>query len=178
MTATIGSSALFFALVLALWGVLAPVLGRRLNRPELTASVRGAILGQFALVTLAAAAMIYALVTTDFSIKYVFHNTTRRTPLYYRVTGLWGALEGSLLLWEWILIIFSGVVAWIYRDRHRELYPHVLAVLSAVSAFFLLVMTVASPPFQRLFPVPPYYPKLSWYRAANSSRVKRWAWVP
>ena len=155
MTATIGSSALFFALVLALWGVVAPILGRRFDRPELTRSVRGAMLGQFLLVTLAAAAMIYALVTTDFSIKYVFHNTTRRTPLYYRVTGLWGALEGSLLLWEWILIIFSGVVAWIYRDRHRELYPHVLAVLSAVSAFFLLVMTVASPPFQRLFPVPP-----------------------
>ncbi len=155
MTAIIGSASLFLALLLALWGVVAPVLGARLRRPALTASVRGAILGQFVLVTLAAGAMIYALVTTDFSVKYVFFNTMRRTPLYYRVTGLWGALEGSLLLWEWLLIIFAGIAAWSYRERHRELYPYVLAVLSAVSAFFLLVMTVASPPFERIFPVPP-----------------------
>ena len=55
-----------------------------------------------------------------FRIRYVAFNTTRATPIYYRVTGLWGALEGSLLLWEWILIIFSGLVAWIYRDRHTR----------------------------------------------------------
>src|SRR3990172_4368408 len=155
MTALLGSAALFFALVVALWGVVAPVLGQRFRRPEFTASVRGAILGQFALVSVAAGAMIYALVSTDFSIKYVVFNTTRRTPLYYRVTGVWGALEGSLLLWEWLLIIFAGLAAWRYRDRPPTLYPYVLAVLSAVSAFFLLVMTVASPPFERIFPVPP-----------------------
>jgi cytochrome c-type biogenesis protein CcmF len=81
-------------------------------------------------------------------------NTTRATPVYYRITGLWGALEGSLLLWEWLLIIFAGLLVWRYRDRHRELMPWVLMIFSAVSAFFLAVMAFASSPFERLSPVP------------------------
>ncbi len=106
------------------------------------------------MVTLASLSLIYALVTTDFSVKYVFFNTTRSTPIYYRITGLWGALEGSLLLWEWILIIFSGLVAWIYKDRHRELMPWVLMIFSIVSAFFLAVIAFASNPFESVFPIP------------------------
>jgi cytochrome c-type biogenesis protein CcmF len=70
------------------------------------------------------------------------------------VTGLWGALEGSLLLWEWILIIFSGLVAWIYRNRQRETMPWVLMVFSIVSAFFLGVIAFVSNPFETLSPVP------------------------
>src|ERR1043165_6118341 len=81
-------------------------------------------------------------------------NTTRATPIYYRVTGLWGALEGSLMLWEWILIIFSGLVAWSYKDRHRETLPWVLMIFSIVSAFFLGVLAFASNPFQTIAPVP------------------------
>jgi cytochrome c-type biogenesis protein CcmF len=94
-------------------------------------------------------------VITDFSIRYVAFNTTRATPAYYRVTGLWGALEGSLLLWEWILIIFSGLVAWIYRDRQPETMPWVLMVFSIVSAFFLGVIAFVSNPFETISPVPP-----------------------
>ena len=97
-------------------------------------------MGQFVFVTVAAAALIYGLVSTDFSIKYVAFNTTRATPIYYRITGLWGALEGSLLLWEWILIIFAGIVAWIYRNRHHEMMPWVIMIFSIVSAFFLCVI--------------------------------------
>ena len=154
MTATIGYSSVLVALLLALWGIIAPIIGSRTGRERFFASTRAAILGQFLLVTLASSSLIYALVTTDFSIKYVAFNTTRATPIYYRVTGLWGALEGSLLLWEWILIIFSGLVAWIYKDRHRELMPWVLMILSTVSAFFLAVIAFASNPFESVFPVP------------------------
>ncbi|MBI2088819.1 MAG: heme lyase CcmF/NrfE family subunit [Deltaproteobacteria bacterium] len=154
MTATIGHTSIVIALVLAIWGILGPILGPRLSRDRYFGTVRAAILGQFCLVTIASLCLIYALVTTDFSIKYVAFNTTRSTPIYYRVTGLWGALEGSLLLWEWLLIIFSGLVAWTYRDRHRELMPWVLMVFSIVSAFFLAVIAFASNPFERIFPVP------------------------
>jgi len=108
VTATIGYSSIFLALLLALCGIVAPILGSRTGKEGFLTATRAAIVGQFILVTLASFSLIYALVTTDFSIKYVFFNTTRATPIYYRVTGLWGALEGSLLLWEWILIIFSG----------------------------------------------------------------------
>ena len=154
MTGTIGYGSLVLALTLAGWGIVAPLLGARSGRPAFFASARAAIVGQFVLVTVAGLSLIYALVTTDFSLTYVAMNTTRATPAYYRVTALWGALEGSLLLWEWLLIIFSGLLAWTYRDRHRELMPWVLGVFSAVSAFFLGVMAFASNPFDRAVPVP------------------------
>ncbi|MBI4522606.1 MAG: heme lyase CcmF/NrfE family subunit [Deltaproteobacteria bacterium] len=154
MSAVIGQTSIIIALFLALWGIIAPILASRSGKEGLFFSARAAILGQFFLVTLAAFAMIYALVTTDFSIRYVAFNTTRSTPIYYRVTGLWGALEGSLLLWEWILIIFSGLVAWIHKDRHRELMPWVLTIFSIVSAFFLFVLAFVSNPFETIFPVP------------------------
>jgi cytochrome c-type biogenesis protein CcmF len=154
MTATLGHGSLVLALVFAIWGIISPLLAARGDKNRYSRFARFAILGQFLLVTLAALCLIYGLVTTDFSIKYVAFNTTRATPVYYRVTGLWGALEGSLLLWEWILIIFSGLVAWIYRDRHQDLMPWVLMIFSIVSAFFLIVVGFVSNPFETIFPVP------------------------
>ena len=155
MTALIGHTSILLAFSLALIGIVIPVIGSRRDDARYLAYTRLAILGQFVLVTLAASSLIYGLVTTDFSIKYVAFNTTRATPVYYRVTGLWGALEGSLLLWEWILIIFSGIVAWVYRDRHREMMPWVLMIFSIVSAFFLGVVAFVSNPFETIFPIPP-----------------------
>jgi cytochrome c-type biogenesis protein CcmF len=155
VTATLGHISIVLALLFAVWGVLTPFVSRRANHERAARSARLAVWAQFALVTLAASALIYGLVATDFSIRYVAFNTTRATPIYYRVTGLWGALEGSLLLWEWILIIFSGLVAWIYRDRHKALMPWVLMIFSIVSAFFLAVIAFASNPFEILSPPPP-----------------------
>jgi cytochrome c-type biogenesis protein CcmF len=154
VTATLGHTAIFLAFLFALCGVVSPILAYRANSERYLAFTRVAILAQFALVTLAAASLIYGLVTTDFSIRYVAFNTTRATPVYYRVTGLWGALEGSLLLWEWILIIFSGLVAWIYWGRQRETIPWVLMVFSIVSAFFLGVIAFISNPFETISPIP------------------------
>ena len=154
MTAAIGHTSILLALALALWGLMAPILAARTQRRGLFTSIWLAIGGQFVLVTLASLSLIYALVTTDFSIKYVAFNTTRATAIYYRVTGLWGALEGSLLLWEWILIIFSALVAWNYRNRLQEFMPWVLMVFSVISAFFLSVIAFASNPFDPIFPVP------------------------
>ena len=154
MTATLGHSCILLALVLAIWGIAAPILHARTGIQAFQASARYAIAGQFVLVTTAAGALIYALVATDFSIRYVALNTTLNTPVYYRVTGLWGALEGSLLLWEWILIIFSALVAWRYRKRMQEFMPWVLMVFAIVSAFFLAVIAFASNPFETMFPVP------------------------
>jgi cytochrome c-type biogenesis protein CcmF len=154
VTATVGHTSIVLALLCALWGILSPILSVRLGHERYFAAARAAIAGQFLLVTLAASALIYALVTTDFSVRYVAFNTTRATPIYYRVTGLWGALEGSLLLWEWILIIFSAVVTWIYSRRHRELMPWVLMIFSIISAFFLAVIGFVSNPFETLTPVP------------------------
>jgi len=150
MTATLGTTSLGLALALALAGLLAPFLARRW---AITLG-RAAGAGQVVLVTLASGLLTYALVTGDFSLKYVAHNSSLRTPLYYRITGLWAALEGSLLLWEWMLVVFAGLVAWQHRRRQTELMPWVLAVFSTVSAFFLAVLVFAGNPFERLWPVP------------------------
>ena len=154
MTATLGHISILLALFAAGCGIASPILAARSGQERYLDFSRYAILGQFVLVTFAAAALIYGLVATDFSIKYVAFNTTRATPIYYRVTGLWGALEGSLLLWEWILIIFSGITAWLYRARHKETMPWVIMIFSIVSAFFLGVLGFLSNPFETLVPVP------------------------
>ncbi|MEA2658465.1 MAG: cytochrome c-type biosis protein CcmF, partial [Candidatus Binatota bacterium] len=154
MTATLGHSSLLVAFAIALVGIVSPLLAARSGETRYLTVTRYAILGQFLMVTLASSALIYGLISTDFSIKYVAFNTTRATPIYYRVTGLWGALEGSLLLWEWILIIFAGVVASVYRHRHKDTLPWVLMIFSIVSVFFLGVVTFLSNPFETMSPIP------------------------
>jgi cytochrome c-type biogenesis protein CcmF len=154
MTATIGIVSLWLALAAAVAGLLAPALGRGGNTGRATAVGLTAILAQLGLVTVAAGVLVWALVTSDFSIAYVANNSALRTPLYFKVTGLWAALEGSLLLWEWMLVLFAGLVAWRHREHHRELMPWVFFVFSGVSAFFLGVLAFASPPFESLWPVP------------------------
>ena len=154
MTGALGHTSILLAFIAALGGIVSPIAAARSGDARYLTVARLAIIAQFFLVTLAATALIYGLVTTDFSIKYVAFNTTRATPVYYRITGLWGALEGSLLLWEWVLIIFSGVVAWLYRDRHNDTMPWVIMIFCIVSAFFLGVVGFLSNPFETISPIP------------------------
>ena len=154
MTAALGHTSILLAFLAALIGLASPLIAARFEPERFRAVARYSIFSQFALVTVAALALIYGLIATDFSIKYVAFNTTRATPIYYRVTGLWGALEGSLLLWEWLLIIFAGIVAWVYRNRHHEMMPWVVMIFSIVSVFFLGVIGFLSNPFETLSPIP------------------------
>ena len=154
MTANLGHSCILLAFIIALVGMVSPLVAARTGEERYLSLAHYALLGQFLLVTLAAFALIYGLISTDFSIKYVAFNTTRATPIYYRVTGLWGALEGSLLLWELLLIIFAAITAWVYRDRHREMMPWVIMIFSIVSVFFLCVIGFLSNPFETMSPVP------------------------
>jgi cytochrome c-type biogenesis protein CcmF len=155
MISQLGSLCLIAALVVAVYGIGALMLGARLRRWELVASAYHAVLCLFALVTAAALLLVTALVTYDFSLAYVARNTLRGTPLYYRVTALWGSLEGSLLLWQWLLSLFSAVVVLSQRRKLRELMPYAVAVLMTISAFFLFIMLLPANPFRPQFPVPP-----------------------
>ncbi|MGH7754057.1 MAG: heme lyase CcmF/NrfE family subunit, partial [Gemmatimonadales bacterium] len=105
-------------------------------------------------VTVAVVALERALIGFDFSVQYVAENVNRTTPLLFRVIGLWGALEGSILLWAWVLSGYTALVAIRYRDRHPETTPVALAVLLGISAFFLLLMLGPANPFIRLSPIP------------------------
>jgi cytochrome c-type biogenesis protein CcmF len=149
-----GTGALLVALVLSLYGAVAAAVGGRRGRPALVESAQHAALGVFALLTAAVLLLIYAFLTFDFSVRYVANNTNLGTPFYYRITALWGALEGSIVLWAWLVSIYTLVVILRHRTSARQLYPWVLTVMLTVVAFFLVVMTVPAPVFSRMMPVP------------------------
>src|SRR5919108_508402 len=67
--------------------------------------------------------LVYAFLTFDFSVRYVAHNTNLGTPFYYRITAVWGALEGSIVLWAWMVSLFTLLVIVRHRENARDLYP-------------------------------------------------------
>jgi cytochrome c-type biogenesis protein CcmF len=150
----LGQAALVVALGLAVYGsVAAGVAGAR-GRAVLLQSAQHAAVGVFILITGALVLLTYAFLAFDFSLRYVANNTNLGTPFYYRITAVWGALEGSIILWGAMLALYTLIVIVTQRERARQFYPWVLAVMLGVLTFFLLVMTIAAPPFQRLAPVP------------------------
>ena len=154
MIPEIGTGALLVALTLAVYGAVVAAVGGRRGRPALVESAQHAALGVFALLTAALVLLVYAFLTFDFSVRYVANNTNLGTPFYYRITAVWGALEGSIVLWAWMLGLYTLIVVLRHRTSARELYPWVLAVMLAVAAFFLLVMTMPAPVFARMAPIP------------------------
>jgi cytochrome c-type biogenesis protein CcmF len=150
----LGAGALFVALVLAVFGAAAAAAGARTGRAVLVESAQHAALALTLILTGCLALLTYAFLTFDFSVRYVAMNTNLGTPFYYRITAVWGALEGSIMLWAWMLGLYTLIVMLRHRRNARELYPWVLTVMLGVLAFFLLVMTVPAPVFQRLAPVP------------------------
>jgi cytochrome c-type biogenesis protein CcmF len=155
VTADLGYGMTLIALGLAVYGGLAAGVGAKTGRLALVESAQHAALGVFALVTSCFVLLTYAFLTFDFSVRYVATNTNLGTPFYYRITGVWGALEGSIILWSWMLALYTIILIVRHRVGARELYPWALATMLGILAFFLLVMTVAAPPFQRQIPVPP-----------------------
>jgi cytochrome c-type biogenesis protein CcmF len=154
VTADLGYGMTLVALGLAVYGGIAAGVGARTDRLALIESAQHAALGVFVLVTSCFALLTYAFLTFDFSVRYVANTTNLGTPFYYRITGVWGALEGSIILWTWMLTLYTLIVIARHRDSARELYPWVLTVMLSVIGFFLLVVTIAAPPFERLSPVP------------------------
>jgi cytochrome c-type biogenesis protein CcmF len=154
VTADLGYGMTLVALGLAVYGGIAAGVGARTDRLALIESAQHAALGVFVLVTSCFALLTYAFLTFDFSVRYVATNTNLGTPFYYRITGVWGALEGSIILWSWMLALYTIILIVRHRVGARELYPWALATMLGILAFFLLVMTVAAPPFQRQVPVP------------------------
>ena len=154
MIPELGYGGVIVAMALAVYGSVACAVGARTRRPALVESGQHAAVAVFVLVTACFALLVYAFLTFDFSVQYVATNTNLGTPFYFRVTAVWGALEGSIILWTWMLSLYTLIVVMRHRQSVGELYPWVLTVMLAILGFFLLVMTVPAPPFQRLSPVP------------------------
>ncbi|MGH2452422.1 MAG: heme lyase CcmF/NrfE family subunit [bacterium] len=154
MMADLGYFAVLASLVTSAYAITAAVAGaRRAHEPLLIGARRGVIAIAF-LLTVASAILVGSFIGRDFSVSYVAENTNLSTPLAYRISGFWGSMDGSLLLWAWILSLYGAAVVLINRDRHKRLMPYVIAVLMGVLAFFLLLLSSVSNPFDRL-PFPP-----------------------
>jgi cytochrome c-type biogenesis protein CcmF len=153
MIPELGSAVLWVAAALALYGAGAAAAGATTGRGPLIESAQYAALTVFALVTIAFVLLVYAFLTFDFSVLYVARQTNLSTPFYYRITGVWGALEGSIVLWSWMLALYTLILVIRHRSQ-RDLYPWALSVMLGVLCFFLLIMIVPAPPFERATPVP------------------------
>ena len=147
-----------FALVVALCAALAqaivPFWGARVGDPDLMAVGRSAGLTQFALVAAAFAALVHAHLTSDFSVLNVAENSHSAVPTIYKISGVWGNHEGSMLLWVLILSTFGALVALFGRSLPRALRADALAVQGLVSVAFLLFILLSSNPFERIAPAP------------------------
>ena len=154
MIAEIGHYALVLALVLACIQGVVPFWGARRSDATLMQVADGTAIGQLIFVSLAFAALTNAYVTSDFSVLNVVENSHSAKPLIYKVTGVWGNHEGSMLLWALILVIFGAAVALFGRNLPQRLKADVLAVQAWVAIAFLLYLLIASNPFVRVDPAP------------------------
>ena len=150
MTAEAGHFALVLALGLALIQSTLPILGARWHDSALMNVARSTAIAQLAFVAFSFAALVTLHVTSDFSVLNVFENSHSMKPLIYKVTGVWGNHEGSMLLWVSILALFGGLVAIFGNNLPMSLRAHVLGVQAWVASAFYLFILITSNPFLRI----------------------------
>ena len=155
MLPELGHFALILALLLSGVQAFFGIAGPQLRRDRWLAAVAPAVAGQFVMVATAIACLVTAFLTNDFSVRYVAENSNSALPLFYRVTALWGAHEGSLLLWIFLLASWTLAVTIGAAGLPARFGARVLGVLGLVSFGFLLFTLATSNPFLRLIPAAP-----------------------
>ncbi len=155
MIVEIGHFALVLAFSVAVFQMIVPMIGAHKNWSAWMAVARPAASLQFALVAISFAALTYAFVTSDFSLNLVVANSHTDKPLLYKISGVWGNHEGSLLLWVLILSLFGASAAWFGENLPPRLRARVLAVQSSVGVAFYAFILFTSNPFLRL-ELPPF----------------------
>jgi cytochrome c-type biogenesis protein CcmF len=150
MTAEFGSFALVLAFCLALAQVVLATLGRVRGQARLAAAAEGAAAGAFLCTAMAFAALMYAFVTSDFSVANVAQNSHTAKPLFYKITGVWGSHEGSMLLWCLALTGYGAALALTGGALPARLKSTAVAIQGALGVLFLGYTVFASNPLQRL----------------------------
>ncbi|HEX6926196.1 MAG TPA: heme lyase CcmF/NrfE family subunit [Longimicrobiaceae bacterium] len=146
----IGGVALWIALALAIWGAGAAFLGGRVRRGDLVLSAERSVYAVFALLAIAAGAIIAAFLRNEYQYQYVAGYSNRELSTFYKVAGLWAGQTGSLVFWALLLAFFATLAVVQNRRRNREFMPFVVGTLLTVLAFFLVVIVFASNPFKLL----------------------------
>jgi cytochrome c-type biogenesis protein CcmF len=152
MIVELGLFALILATLLAIAQATLGLAGAALGNARWMAAVRPAVAGQWVFVATAFAALSYAFYVNDFSVLYVAQNSNSALPTFYRFAAVWGAHEGSLLLWALALATWTLAVAAFSRNLPDTFAARVLGVLGFVSIGFLLFILLTSNPFERLVP--------------------------
>ena len=152
MIAELGNYALGLSLAIALLLAALPLWGAEKGNDQLMALARPMTYGLFLALTVAFGALFYAFAVNDFTVQYVVNNSNSHLPLRYRLSAVWGSHEGSLLLWIWLLTLWSTAVAWFSKPLPQEAVSRVLGIMGIVSVGFLLFVLFTSNPFDRTFP--------------------------
>src|SRR5271157_5350520 len=152
MAPELGIFALILAFVLSLSQAFFALVGAWRGKRVWMSVARPAVTGQFVFVVMAFACLVYSFVNNDFSVLYVARNSNSQLPVFYRVAAVWGAHEGSLLLWILILSIWSVAVAAFSRQLPATFSSRVLGVMGLISSGFMLFTLWTSNPFERLMP--------------------------
>jgi cytochrome c-type biogenesis protein CcmF len=151
MIAELGHFSLILALCMAIVLGMLPIIGAYRSISGWVAVARPAAFGQFFFMAVSYGCLTYGFLTHDFSVKYIATNSNTALPVLYLVSGVWGAHEGSLLLWALVLSCWTGLVALFSRAIPEATVARVLGVMGLVSIGFTLFLLLTSNPFERLF---------------------------
>ena len=148
----LGQLAMILALCFAIVQATVPLLGAWRGDKLWMSLAQPAAWGQFAFLLFAFGCLTYAFMIDDFSVRYVASNSNSALPWYYKFSAVWGAHEGSLLLWAMILGGWTFAVSIFSRQLPQVMLARVLAIMGMISIGFLLFLIVTSNPFARLLP--------------------------
>ena len=151
MLAEIGFASTSLAFIAAIYAIGAALIGGRIHSDRLILSSRNAAIATFPLLLIACGMLLIALVTEQYQINYVRNTTDPSTPLFYRVTALWGAQRGSLLFWSLTMSIFTAAALIFSWKNDRRLMPYVITYMMAALAFFLYLNLFLENPFERVW---------------------------
>ncbi len=155
MITELGHFALVLAFLVAIVQTVVPLVGAHKRWPGWMAVAEPAANAQFLLVAFSFAALTWAFVTSDFSLRLVVLNSHSAKPMIYKISGVWGNHEGSMLLWVLILALFGAMAAWFGGNLPPTLRARVLAIQASISVAFFAFILLTSNPFLRLA-VPPF----------------------
>jgi cytochrome c-type biogenesis protein CcmF len=153
--ASLGAFILLTTFVVCIYAAVVSIAGARRGADRWIDSGIGALYLTTALMTVASGIIVHAFVVGDYTIKYVQRYSDAVQPLFYKITSYWGGLDGSIMFWVFLLSVFGASAVAINRERHRELMPYVVAVISIVEAFFLFLMIVHRNPFDTFLAATP-----------------------
>lgn len=154
MIAEIGLATLALAFFASTYAVIASVYGELQFSNRFVISGRNAALATFPLLTISTGALLIALITQDYQISYVLSVSDPTTPMFYRMTALWGSQKGSLLFWDFLMALFAfGAIVFNWKSD-RRLMPYTIAFMMASVAFFIGITLFIENPFMRLWANP------------------------